>query len=253
MSPGNPWYVAFRECTDARLTLYCLPCAGGGPSMFRSWAAHLPDSVALRAVRLPGRPGRHREVPFTDVDEAIAALLAGLVPELTRPFAFVGHSMGAMLAYRLTAALWQRGAVLPRVLAVASWPPNGAAPEVMPDPTDDDETFTAALRRLDGIPQELLDSPPMLRLALPLLRADFLLCRGYTYRPSPPMPVPLIAFGGSADAVTPPGTLAAWCHESTDFRGLHLRAGEHFFLNDHIPALTELIVLAALEPAAPSH
>ncbi|MCP2339301.1 thioesterase II family protein [Actinomadura rupiterrae] len=244
MARSHPWYLVLRRCPDPRLTLYGLHCAGGGPSMFRTWADHLPEGVELRAVRLPGRPGRHREEPFTDVDRAVEALLDGLGPELGGRYVLAGHSMGAMLAYRLTHELRRRGAPLPVLLAVMSWPPRGAARRVMPDP-DDDTAFASDLRRIGGVPDELFADPVMLERSLPVVRADFRLCRGYAYRAVAPLDVPVIAFNGDADTVTPPGTLRDWHAETTDFRGLHLFPGGHFFLNDHAPALIDLIVEAA--------
>lgn len=219
--------------------------------MFRSLADHLPEWAELRAVRLPGRPGRHREPPFTDIDLAVDALLAGLGTELVGHYGFVGHSMGAMLAYRMTLALHQRNAVLPLVLAVASWPPYGASPEVMPDPADGDAEFTADLRRLGGVPDELLADPAMTKLALPVLRADFRLCRSYVYRPAAPLSMPVVALGGDADRVTPARALAAWRDVASDFRGLHLFPGGHFFLTDHVREVAGLVMGAAWLPGWP--
>ncbi|HZG07184.1 MAG TPA: alpha/beta fold hydrolase [Streptomyces sp.] len=241
MPRAHPWYLAFRPVEDARVTLYCLPCAGGGPSMFRTWADRLPGWIELRAVRLPGRQGRHREPAFTDADEATRALLDGLGPELDRPYAFFGHSMGALLAFRMVRELERTGGPLPRLLAAASWPPRGAAPSVMPDPADGDDAFAADLRRLGGIPGDLLDDPEMLRFTLPLLRADFSLCRSYVYRPAAPLGLPVLAVGGEDDAVTPPDTLATWEGETRDFLGLHLFPGGHFFLHEHVEELTGLV------------
>ncbi|MFD9889695.1 thioesterase II family protein [Amycolatopsis sp. NPDC059027] len=244
MPRTHPWYLVFRPCPNPWLTLYCLSCAGGSPSMFRPWIDHLPQGIELRAVRLPGRPGRHKETPLTDIDSAVEALLDGLQPELAGPYGFVGHSMGALLAYGMTLALRRQGSSLPRILAIASFPPHGASPQVMPDPEDDDRAFIADLRRLGGVPGELLADPPMLARALPTLRADFSVCRSYVYRPVPPLPVPVIAFSGDADRVTPAETLKPWHDETTDFRGLHLFPGGHFFLFDHVPALADLVVRA---------
>ncbi|WP_409180689.1 thioesterase II family protein [Amycolatopsis sp. VS8301801F10] len=245
MGGPHPWYLVFGETAAPAGTLYCLSCAGGSPSMFRAWTEHLPPGVELRAVRLPGRPGRHREEPLTDLRSAVNALLDGLLPGLSGPYGFVGHSMGALLAYAMTRELRRRGAPLPRLLALASCPPQGASPRVMPNPDDDENRFVTALRRIGGIPPELAADPPMLRRALPSLRADFRVCRSYRYQPASALPVPIIAFGGDADTVTPAETLEAWQNETTDFRGLHLFPGDHFFLFDHVPALAKLVADAA--------
>src|SRR4051794_35791452 len=148
MPRSNPWYLTYLPRPDARLRLYCFPCAGSGPSFFRGWSEFLPPWIELRAVRLPGRQGRHREAAFTDADQAVKALLDGLADGLTGDYAFFGHSMGALLAYRMTRELTAVQVRLPRLLAVASWPPQGAPASSMPDPADSDPDFAASCRRL---------------------------------------------------------------------------------------------------------
>ncbi|EWM18625.1 thioesterase II family protein [Kutzneria sp. 744] len=249
---SRSWYLAFEPRPDARLRLYCLPCAGGGASMFRTWAARLPDWIELRAVRLPGRQGRHREPAFTDADTAVAALLDGLADDLTEDYAFFGHSMGALLAYRMTRELVRTGGPLPRLVAAASWPPVGAAATTMPDPAAGEEEFAEDVRRLGGVPDEILADPAVFRAVLPMLRADFALCRSYSYRPGPPLDLPVIAMGGERDWVTPPDLMRTWAPESTDFRGLHLYPGGHFFLREEEPALVDLVVRTIESVDSPS-
>ncbi|MEU6740075.1 thioesterase II family protein [Streptosporangium sandarakinum] len=250
------WYLAFEPRPAARVHLYGLPFAGGGVSMFRPWARHLPPWVELRAVRLPGRPGRHRQAPFTDCEEA-ARWLADALAESSAassaassagsragdpvagavPYAVFGHSMGALLGYRLTRALLRDGAPPPALLALAAWPVRGAAAALTPDPADPDDRFAATLRSLGGLPPEMADDPDALALTLPVARADFTLCRSYAYRAEPPLPVPVTVFGGTGDAVAPPGELAEWRAHTRDFLGLRLFEGGHFFPREHLPEL----------------
>lgn len=242
---SHPWYLTFVPRPRAGLRLYCLPCAGGGPSVFRTWAGLLPDWIELRAVCLPGRQGRHREPAFTGADRAVDALLEGLAADLTRDHAFFGHSMGALLAYRMTRELVRTSATAPRLLAVASWPPGGAPSSAMPDPAAADTEFADSVRDLGGLPNEFLDDPAILRGTLPLLRADFALCRSYSYAPGPRLRLPVIAMGGTDDRVIPPDLMDSWRTESTDFRGVHLYPGGHFFLREHGAELTRLIAQIA--------
>lgn len=234
------WWLPFEPRPAARLRLYCLPCAGGGASMYRQWPKLLPEWIELRAVRLPGRQGRHREASYTDCDTAADALVAALGHEPREPFAFFGHSMGAMISYRMTQMLVERGAPAPALLAVASWPQEGVEADSMPDP--DDDRFAESLKLLGGVPPEMLADPEVLRLSLPVVRDDFRLCRSYRRRAAAPLPVPVAAFVGAADTVTPPDAVAGWQAHSEAFLGLHTLPGGHFFLHDQPATVVRTLV-----------
>ncbi|WP_052422538.1 thioesterase II family protein [Nonomuraea candida] len=229
-----PWYLAFEPRPSARLHLYALPCAGGGPSAFRPWTRHLPPWIELRAVTLPGRPGRHREPAHTDCDTAARALAAELAEQRV-PYAIFGHSMGAMLGYRAVRELWSAGGPLPELLAIAAWPVRGALSR--PDPRADDAGFAAWLRALGGLPDEIADDPGALARTLPVARADFTLCASYAYRAEPPLPVPVAAFCGTRDPVAPEHSMTEWAAHTTDFRGLRTFDGDHFFVRERVPEL----------------
>jgi surfactin synthase thioesterase subunit len=205
--------------------------------------------VELRAVRLPGRLGRHREAAFTDCDEAVRGLAASLGQELAAeqaagraarpvPYALFGHSMGALLSYRLTRLLQHQGSLPPALLACASWPVRGVPRETMPDPSDPDDRFIPALQGMGGVPAEVLDDPDTRALTLPAVRADFRLCRSYVFRPESPLSVPVAVFGGADDTVASPASLTEWQHHAADYLGLRLFPGGHFFLRDQVPALS---------------
>ncbi|MFC5827073.1 thioesterase II family protein [Nonomuraea insulae] len=237
-----PWYLAFEPRPSARLHLYALPCAGGGPSAYRSWTRHLPPWVELRAVTLPGRPGRHREPAHTDCDTAARALAAELAGQSV-PYVVFGHSMGAMLGYRMVRELESGGGRRPELLAVAAWPVRGAV--VQPDPRADDERFAAALRALGGLPDEIAHDPGALARTLPVARADFTLCASYTYRAEPPLSVPVAAFCGTRDPVAPPESMAEWREHTADFRGLRVFDGDHFFVRDRVAEMTAILEMRA--------
>lgn len=238
------WYRVFAPRPAARVRLYTLPYAGGNALAFRPWADHLPPWIELRAVHLPGRFGRHRQDPFTDCDEAVESLAAELETE-AGPFVLFGHSMGAMLGYRLARLLHRRDRPPPALLAVASWPVSGVPRASMPDPADPDDRFADVLRAMGGTLPEVLDDPEMRALTLPVLRADFRLCRSYVYRPEPPLSVPTVVYGGTGDRIAPPESLAGWKDHTERFLGFERFDGDHFFLRHHVPVLTASIAAHA--------
>src|SRR5437868_14379522 len=99
------WIVGARTNHGASLRLFCFPYAGGSSAIYHAWQRHLPPSVEVCAVELPGRGGRHREEPFDRIEPLVEALAQALLPYLDRPFAFFGHSMGSLLSFELARLL----------------------------------------------------------------------------------------------------------------------------------------------------
>jgi medium-chain acyl-[acyl-carrier-protein] hydrolase len=56
----------------------------------------------------------------------------------------------------------------------------------------------AELRRLNGPLKELLDHEELMKIVLPLVRADFAVYETYVYSPEAPLNCPISAFGGFA-------------------------------------------------------
>ncbi|MEQ0564610.1 alpha/beta fold hydrolase [Amycolatopsis sp. NEAU-NG30] len=239
---AHPWYATFEPRPDAPVRLYCLPCAGGSAEMFRPWARLLPPEFELRAIRLPGRHARHPQPAFTDFDTAGEVVAEALAAELRPPYVLFGHSMGALIAYRMLRALERRGLPEPALFVVASCLVQGIAVDRLPDPAGSDEQFLAVLRRFGGMPPEVLADEEVLAFQLPVLRADFRLCRSYVYRGGePPVRVPLRVLGGTADPITPRRHLAAWRHHTRRYLGLHTFPGGHFFLRDQVGPVVDAL------------
>jgi medium-chain acyl-[acyl-carrier-protein] hydrolase len=123
-------------------------------------------------------------------------------PHLDKPFAFFGHSMGAMISHDLARALRRKYGVEPVHLFVSGrrapqMPRTRKTTYDLPEPE-----FIEELRRLNGTPQEVLDQPELMQLMIPLLRADFSVCQTYQYEPEPPLTCPITVFGGLEDETT---------------------------------------------------
>jgi surfactin synthase thioesterase subunit/glycosyltransferase involved in cell wall biosynthesis len=219
------WFPGAEQA--GQLRLFCFPHAGGGATAFSAWDAG--DDVLVCPVRLPGRESRLAEAPFESMDALITALDDAIRPYLDRPFAFFGHSMGAAVAFELTRRLRTQSGPQPRILiASAARAPQFRRNHVPPpDPTD--QQFLEELHRLDGIPTEVLDSPDMMRVVLPALRADAALYRRYVYREGPPLDIPIRAYGGTADPNIRPEHLAAWAGQTVATFAQRQFEGGHFY------------------------
>ncbi|MGI5403456.1 thioesterase II family protein [Streptomyces sp. CA-135486] len=228
-TPVRSWLLGTPSRADA-LQLYCFPHAGGNPVEYLRWAAQLPDAE-LHIVQLPGRGSRHQEPHATSIDRLVTDFLAD-VP-LARPYAFFGHSLGALIAYEVTRALRDAGRRLPQDLIVSAFP----APH-LPRSTrhlhtlPDDQLLQAVARRHGGIPREILGSPQIRALIVNPLRSDLRLAETHHHRPCTPLPVPLTVFAGNGDRVSQ-GQLAAWQQHTIEPITVRSFPGDHFYFRDH--------------------
>ncbi|MDU9391992.1 thioesterase II family protein [Pseudomonas sp. zfem002] len=228
------------------LTLLCLPYSGASAMVYSRWRRKLPAWIEVRPVELPGRGARLAEPLSTD----LAALARQLASEQSlaahRPYAILGHSLGALLACELAHELQALGCPPPVALfacgtAAPSRREGYDGPEWR-EPKSDAELIRD-LRDLQGTSEEVLANEELMALMLPILRADFLLCGRYVYRQRPPLRCPLHVFGGADDRASE-AQLLAWRQESQGEFSLTMFPGGHFFIHEQ-----EERVLAALAGA----
>jgi medium-chain acyl-[acyl-carrier-protein] hydrolase len=171
-----------------------------------------------------------KERPFTDLVQLVSSVGQGLLPLFDRPFAFFGHSMGALISFELARQLRREQRIGPAALFVAS----RRAPQ-LPSRSPQmhalsDTGFIQALRSFGGVPQEVLNQPELLQLVLPILRADVTLVETYVYQDDDPLDCPISAFGGSLGGDVSRYELESWQKQTHgDFR-LQMFPSNHFFL-----------------------
>jgi len=160
---------------------------------------------------------------------------------LDKPFAFFGHSMGAIISFELARLLRHEGAPEPVHLFVS----GRSAPQTPCDHlhTYDlpEQEFIKELRRMNGTPAEVLEDPELMQFMLPLLRADFEVIQTYTYVDEPPLNCSITAFGGLHDDEASRDSLEGWREQTTGATTLRLFPGDHFFINKVQPSLLRMI------------
>lgn len=230
-STNNPWFQHGRCRADAKLRLLCFPYAGGSARIYKDWAAAAPLGIDVLPVQLPGRFNRLQDPAHTELNALIQDMLATLMPILDRPFALFGHSMGALISFEFARVLRERVGLQPMRLFVSGrYAPHLPSPRP-PVHQLSDPDLIEELRRLQGTPQEVLEHPQLLEIALPLLRADFQLCETYRYVPKPSLACSITGFAGLQDEHCPPSAVQAWQEQSEGGFDLHVFEGDHFFLH----------------------
>jgi len=167
---------------------------------------------------------------FTKLEPLIQELSSALLPYLNKPFAFFGHSMGALVSFELARLLSSNYQLTPCHLFVS----GRRAPQV-PDPDPPihalpETEFIKELRRYNGTSEEVLNNPELMQLLIPILRADFAILETYIYTPAAPLNVPITAFGGLQDERASREDLEAWQKQTNEVFSLQMFPGDHFFI-----------------------
>ena len=230
-SPSGPWFVCTRPRSGPDLRLFCFPHAGGGASIYRAWPSQVAAALEVVAVQLPGRESRLKEPLVDSLAPLVTALADVMAPYTNAPYAFLGHSFGALLSFELIRELRRRGSSMP-VCLFASGRQAPRIPE--PDPPlhrlPEPDFARAVHNRYNGIPQFIFDEPELLRLLLPALRADLSMAETYAYGDEAPLDCAISVFGGTLDHRLAKADLDAWRDETTAGCSVRLFPGGHFFL-----------------------
>jgi medium-chain acyl-[acyl-carrier-protein] hydrolase len=255
VSPGrdpSPWLLwATAAPAAAKLRLLCFPHAGGGAGAYLGWARQLSPDVQVGAVQLPGRETRLAEPPQDQLEVAIEGITAAVEAlPVGEALVFFGHSMGAILAFETAHHLQERGVKLPARLVVSACRAPHLAEEDPPVSHLPDADFVDAVARLDGISPGVRENPELLELALPALRADFVLCERYVCRREGRLDCPITIWGGREDPKVSEQQLLPWrCHTTLETR-LRLFPGGHFFIREErsgaLRALSEEVACGAV-------
>ncbi|MFJ4003854.1 thioesterase domain-containing protein [Streptomyces sp. NPDC090023] len=235
-----------RPLRDPAVRLFLFHHAGGSHLLYRGWAELFPGDWELCLLEAPGR-GRLQSLPLIDdCDRLVDYFHTAIAPLLDRPFAFFGHSMGALIAYQLTRRLHHGGDPLPDWLGVSAYgaPRGEAGADDRPHLMSDDE-LRSWLRNVGGSQPQLLDDDAVWRTFAPVFRGDFKLLDTWAPPRAPePLPVPLSVFGGRRDRLADEDSLLSWEAFTTHFRGLELYEGDHFYVTSHRQPLAAAITAA---------
>ena len=230
----NNWISRSKPNSQARMRLFCFPCAGGTTSSYSKWQNSLPAEIEVCLVKLPGRGNRLDEPHFTQLLPLTKTLTPILKPYLNIPFVFFGHSMGATLAFEIARQLRRDGHPTPVKLFTACCPsPQKPIRRPFIHILPKAEFLQELQLRYNAIPQLILENEELMQIFLPSLRADFTMIETYSYAFENPLLFPITAFGGLEDKAIRYQDLEDWCRETSSYFNLEMFNGGHFFLQDY--------------------
>ncbi|QLE41164.1 SDR family NAD(P)-dependent oxidoreductase [Nostoc sp. C052] len=236
----SDWLVFPKPNPDACLRLFCFPYLGGSTSEFLPWSDNLPADVEVCAVKLPGSKDFLGKQSFDELTSVIKILVEVLVPYLDKPFAFYGHSLGALISFELARQLRRENSKTPAHLFVgASQAPQ--IPYLHPSVEKLPEFEPVKGVSINDLPQLYRDNTELLELLPLLLKEVTLLAEKYSYTEEEPLNCPISVFGGMQDNVITEDLLSAWREQTCSNFKLQMLSGNHLFLHSSQHLLLQAI------------
>jgi len=240
---GAPWLPKIRLKAYSKLSLFCFPYAGGTTYTYRNWESLLPPQIEACPVELPGRASRISDPPATSIIKLVQSMTPALLPYLDKPFAFFGHSMGALISFELARELRRSHQLQPvHMFVSASRPPHASRSSRRVTYNLPEPEFIEELRSLNGTPKEVLEHSEIMQLTMPLLRADFQACQTYEYVDEPSLDCPLTVFGGLQDKDLTRSELDDWGKQTTSTCIVRMLPGDHLFINTDQTSILRTVV-----------
>lgn len=226
-----------RQAPQRRL--FCMPYAGGGVAPYRLWFRTLPADIEVLALQLPGREARLRESPLTSIARMVDVVRPAVEAASDLPYAIFGHSMGALIAFELAAALERRDVRPPSHLFVSA----RRSPEELDTRTPihglpEGEFLDEMQARYGAVPDAIRSERELLDLLLPVVRADICAVETYSMSPETRVRCPVDVYGGVDDVHPSPAQLPRWERVAERPVRVRLFEGDHFFVNTRRDALT---------------
>lgn len=227
--------------------------AGGSPDPYEEFASGLPDNWHVRYMPISHRAIGHEEQINTWVDELRSAR--------TRPVVVFGHSMGGVVAHRLSCLAGPGFIDAMLCLIVSSCFPEGYSNNFLLDELLERSysessfwTLLYDLIYLGGLPREITRDERMIKYAVDVYRADLRLLEQIERVQPRPIDAPIIYVGGSRDrTVSVSEASRQWEEMTGDAVVSHTVDGDHFYFVTKPEETCSIIVdsVASLLEGAP--
>ncbi len=216
-----------------KLRLFCFPYAGGSAVVYNKWQELLDKNIRLCPVELAGRGKRIADPFYNSVEETAEDIIKIIRYDLMHSaFAFFGHSLGAIIAYRVSQKLKEKRMPEPvHVFFSGRGAPHIKRSDKKPYHTLPDDEFKERILDLGGTPREFFEHPELLEILVPLLKSDFRNSWEYVHPKEPnPLNCNITVFTGTTEDLKPE-QIEGWQEHTKGECTRHCLEGGHFFLN----------------------
>jgi surfactin synthase thioesterase subunit len=217
-----------------KIRLFCFPYAGGSAMVYNPWQNSLDKSIRLHPVELAGRGRRITDPLYNTIEEAADDVFQIIKYQLgDLPYAFFGHSMGALIAYNVAQKIREKKYPGPsHIFFSGRGAPHIRRDDKEPYHTMPHDEFKEKVLNLGGTPKELFEHPELMEILLPLLRSDFRLAWCYKHKDSNnPLDCDITVFTGKEEDLKNE-QIQEWDRHTNYQCTLYSFEGGHFFIND---------------------
>lgn len=227
----------------SKIKLFCFPYAGGSTQIYHSWTRRLDPQIELVPIELSGRGKRFNEPLYKDFNDLIDDVFHQIQPDiLETPYAFFGHSLGALIAFELVRKIVADDLPYPRHVFYS----GKSAPQIEKRRKIifhllDSEQFKTEIIKLGGTPPGIFENKEVEELFLPILKNDFKMAESYVFKEGGKLyDGEITVFLGKEDDLT-----AAQCHEWSNCTSgickiIYLNGG-HFFIHNESEKILSVV------------
>ncbi|WP_265960998.1 thioesterase II family protein [Aquimarina muelleri] len=226
-----------------KMQLFLLHFAGGSCYSFDFLRSYINTDIDFIPLEIPGRGKRFKESPLKNKKEAIQDYV-NQVKSLRndQPYLIYGHSMGATLGLSVVNEMQKRGD-LPLHLIVSGNPGPGIKELEVKQQRYlmNDSDFKKELRKLGGVPEEVLESEELYDFFGPIMRADFEILEKDDFSEEEiKIDAPIFALMGSEEEKK--GRIENWKNFTSKSFSSQIFKGNHFFIHDYPKELAQIII-----------
>lgn len=236
-------FYIFSAYTMKKIKLFCFPYAGGSSLVYRNWKNFLSPTIEIIPFELAGRGRRIADQCYHSLEEAVQDIYSQIQLQIKdSDYAFFGHSMGGLIAVELARKIEQNGLHPARHLFVSGRSAPGTKPKYdYKFHLLSDDAFKEELVKLGGTPKELFDHPELIQYFLPILKSDFALSESNdNVIQDFVLKSDLTVLFGNEDSLVVEDH-NTWHHYTSKSCDICYFDGDHFFINDKMEEVVNLI------------
>lgn len=238
----SKWLKPIRTQEAAKIDLICFPFAGSGASIYYPWEKILNPRINLYAFQAPGREDRIGDDLIDDLNTLTNQASTEILKITSnRPFAFFGHSLGAVIAFEITKIL-EKLSKSPQLLVVSGRQPPHLSLKMPPISGLNDSELLKGLLSLKGTDPEILGHPDLLEIILPIIRGDFKMGENYLLPiNTEKVQCPIVAIGTTEDPWVDLQEIAEWKYFTVQQCHVDIFSGDHFYVKNNYIELVQYL------------